>query len=232
MKKLVSLLLAVSICLSMVFMLTGCFGGKNAWQSYLGAKGWNVSKANAPIVKNNGTVGAVSDGYSFNGALSIQGRGNGEFIEASAIHKESHISATDGVTDEQYDDYLLIDYMMTYSSKKNTLYVEVVNYYYHTTSSGTEADGSPKWLDGYYYVSQAGGECFINMTFDMAGYFANGELTEEDITKEGEFDTEGIRNKMGITAGTPYTERNTNWDTQAFASILRSVNDFADLIDA
>ncbi len=232
MKKLVSLLLTVCICLLLVFALVGCAGEKNAWQSYLGAKGWNVSKTEAPVERNVGIVGANSDGYSFKGGLSIQGRGNGEFIEASAIHKESHISATDGVTDTKYDDYLLIDYMMSFNSKKNTLYVNVANYYYYTTSVGVEVDGDPDWRDGYYYNSDGYGSSFIDMTFDMSGYFANGELTVEDISREGEFDAEAIRNKTGIAGDVPYTERNAAWDTQALESIIRSVNDFAALIDA
>ena len=45
MKKIISLILVVCMALSLVAVLVGCGGSaKNAWQEYLGAKGWSVPK--------------------------------------------------------------------------------------------------------------------------------------------------------------------------------------------
>lgn len=227
MKKLVSMLLAVCMCFSIAFVFTSCLGGKNAWQEYLGAKGWSVSKTEALVEKTEGRVGALSDGYSLTGGLDVKGRGNGESIYAVMKHRESHLKATDGVTD--YDDYRYIDYSVSYNAKSNKIYVDVVLYSYFTTSVG-EKNGEPDWKDGFAYLNSGTGS-FLTLTLDMSSYFKNGKLTAADITENSGFNTDFSRNYTGLVGDTAYTERNAQWETQTMDAIMGSINETLALID-
>ena len=230
MKKIISLILVVCMALSLAAVLTGCGGGaKNAWQEYLGAKGWSVPAYQNEVENNNGTVAANKDGYSLTGRLEVKGRGNGESFVATMKDKMSHAKATDGVTDEKYDDIRYINYIATYGAKSNTLYVEVSAYHYYTILLG-EQNGFIEGEDGFAFAGT--GTC-LTLKFDMKGYFANGELTAEDITENSDFDMSLLtRNYTGIsTQGPVYTERNTEWKAQAMDNIIDSINETLGIID-
>lgn len=228
MKKTVSLILVICMCLSLAAVLTSCVGGKNAWQEYLGAKGWDVRSTDAQVKNESGTVGAVKDGYSLTGGLEVKGRGNGDVIVAYMKDRLSHVKAVDGVTDEKYDDIRYIDYRAYYHAKDNYLYVEVSTYQYYTTSVG-EKNGEPDWKDGLAFAGTGTG---VTLRIDMASYFENGVVTADDITESTDFDVSLMtRNYTGLVGDTKYTERNTNWKTQAMDGIIASINETLKLID-
>ncbi len=226
MKKIVSLLLAVCMCLSLAFTLTGCFGGsKNAWQEYLGL-GARVTNSGIQLETKEGTVGAFNDGYSLTGILNIEGAGEGS-LSATMKDRRSHREAVDGISGTS-DDMKYLDYRVVYNKKTNVLYVEVDTYQYYTQSY-ERTPGNIDWMDGFGFMS---GVC-LTLKFDMAGYFENGEVTTGDVTENSDFDMECLgRNYNGVIATAPvYTERNTNWKSQAMDAIIASINETLDLID-
>ena len=226
MKRLISLLLAVCMALSLVIMLAGCGGGNNAWQEYLGAKGWNVPAYENEVETIDGIIGLNKDGYSLKGTLGVRGRGYGETFTANMLDKMSHAQATDGVTDDKYDDMRYITYLATYGAKNNTLYVEVSSYHYYTILK-EDLNGMIEGEDGFGFS----GTC-LTLRFDMSNYFVNGELTAEDITENSDFDMSLIaRNSTGIAGDTKYTDRNTEWDSQALDNIIHSINETVKIIE-
>ena len=218
MKRFISLLLAVCMCISLAVMLTGC-GAKNAWQEYLSA----VVYKKEEIKKQEGTVGANSDGYLLKGTLEVMGDGSGQLIKISTMRdQKSHKEAVDGIS--EYDDYRFIEYMVSYNMKSNILYVEVSTYQYYTLSVNNKTD----WKDGFGFTSS--GTC-ITLKFDMAGYFENGELTADDITENSGFNMDILTTDYKGITDSKYTDRNTKWEEQTMDAILESINETVNLID-
>ena len=229
MKKIISLILVVCMALSLVAVLVGCGGSaKNAWQEYLGAKGWSVPASGNIIETSEGSVGLNSNGYSLTGRLEVKGRGYGESFTATMKDKLSHTQAVDGVAGENDDDIRYIDYMLSYNSKNNTIYVEVSTYHYY--SNLKEENGFIEGMDGFAF---AGTGICLTLKIDLNNYFENGELTTEDITSNSDFDmTLLTRNYTGLSTQNPvYTERNTEWKSQAINNILSSIKGTLGLID-
>lgn len=220
MKKLVSLLLAVCMCISFAVTLTGC-GAKNAWQEYLG----NVVFKSDEIKMEEGAVGANKDGYLLKGTLEVAGDGSSQSITANMRDQSSHEKATDGISN--YDDYRYIEYQVFYNFKSNTLSVEVGTYQYYTLSF-KDKNGKTDWKDGFGFTGT--GTC-LTLRFDMTGYFENGELTADDITENSDFNMDILTTDYKGIAESKYTERNTEWKSQTMNGIISSINETVKLID-
>lgn len=221
MKKLVSILLSVCMCISLAVTLTGC-GAKNTWQEYLG----NVVYKSDEIKLEEGAVGANKDGYLLKGSIEVKGDGSGQAITARMRDQSSHEEAVDGISD--YDDYRYIEYYVHYNAKENTMYAEISTYQYYTLSFEKKS-GETDWKDGFGFTGS--GTC-LTLKFDMTGYFENGELTADDITDNSGFNMDILSTDYkGVALESKYTERNTEWKSQAMDGIISSINETVKLID-
>ena len=227
MKKIVSFGLVFCLCLSLLVSLASCFGGgdKNEWQEYLGAKGWNSS--GKQLESKTGTVGGNKDGYQLTGLLRVNGRGYGETLYADMLEKSSNRDATDGIGEN--DEYRYVDFSVSYSSDNNTLYLEVTGYMYLTESLGN--DNNLDWKDGIRFMDSS--KFRLEAEFDMTAYFENGTLTLEDASITKDFDLSNVSDDFKGLTGLEdvYSQRNPQWKSQAWNSILNSVNKTLELID-
>lgn len=227
MKRVVSLMLVVCLCLSLAFTLTSCFGGgeKNAWQEYLLAKGWNSTYQ---LESETGTVAGNNNGYSLTGLLKVNGRGYGESFRAEMMEKCTKLNATDGLSEN--DEYRYIKYDLGYSCDDNVLYLNVTGYMYQTDSCGD--DLSFDWADGIRFINSE--KFSVQAEFDMSKYFENGTLALEDATITEDFEIADASDDLNGLTGLEeaYSQRNAQWKSQAWNSIIASVNKTIELMEA
>lgn len=227
MKKLLSFALILCMCFSLSFTLTGCGGEQNAYQEYLKSFSWDLN--GEELKKETGEIrnDYVSDGYSLTGYLTLKGKGYGETFNAGMTEKESK-----PIIDDNDDYYCVFSYNVNYEAKTNILEVFLSSYSYNTLAVES-TNGGYTWKDGFGFTYPDKGTG-LALSFDMSKYFEDGTLTVEDATITSDFDMSCIStNRKGIDdPDHTYTERNSEWKTEAMERLLNSVNETLALIDA
>ena len=236
MKKVLSLVLAVSMCLSLCVFLTSCMGNKNPYQEYLIKHG---SGRDYPITSESGEypMESVTSYYKINGELSVGT--DGRFYIYADETEIAPISNDEGTEDHR----TVIRVSVSYDMRDTVLAVYLKSYSYSCNSHMDDDGSGYEWTDGFAFSSATKEDSTLPLTkfeFDINKYFENGKLTAEDAIQPLKLDAsyliediEGIDMTADVigTDTAKYTERNPDWEADAISDIIDLVNDLLKEID-
>lgn len=223
MKKLISFVLAICACLSLCVMLSSCGGEKNAWQTYLkqcGNKEFDIEKTTGKEEEDR-----VSEYYNLDAKMKTT-------YEAKLYVDIKETEQVPNDFDAGVEAYRVDKNIKLYYNMRDTvLTVSVYGYTYRTEAVIDVEDEDYEWKDGYATSTLTSNTDPIKFKFDINKYFENGKLTADDALEPFVLSESNLaRNEKGLTT-TKYTERNPDWDKDALADILETVNVVLDEVD-
>ena len=221
MKKVLSLILILSTCLSLCLALVSCGGEKNPYQTFLksnGEKKYSINEGSQDdypretVLSYNRRFGEIRTGTD--AKLYVD-------VEDTTIVPKSN--------DDNTTDYRLKrSIIMHYDMRDTVLKVRVFGYAYDCNSSQKSED-SYEWTDGFYLTATRSET--LNFEFDINKYFENGKLTADDAIGEISIDISKVgSDKLGIDSK-KYTERNPEWDEKVIDDVLELVNELLGEVD-
>ncbi|MBQ8399835.1 MAG: hypothetical protein IJX08_07710 [Clostridia bacterium] len=235
MKKLLSLILIFSLCLSSCLVLSSCSSAKNPYQKYMfshGSKTHQISEETAEY-----PLSEVASYYKIFGELSFSTSATFHiYVDETEIVPQSNDNNT-----QEYKTFVKLT--MSYNARGNTLDVYVDTYSYSTNATKEEGASFYKWTDGYSFVSAKDANTTLQLKkfqFNIDNYFENGKLSAEDALQPLKLDTayltedmEGLDMSAEVigTETAKYTRRNPNWESDAIADIMVLVNKLLSEVD-
>lgn len=219
MKKIVSVLL-VLCTLSLCLLLSAC-GGKNSYQTFIKEntnKEFEIKKADGESLKNE-----VTDYYNLEGKISI------------SYKCVMYADVVETTRDAKNQDQKIVDLTVLYDMREEYIEVVVEKYTYSSQPVIEGTNTYYTWKDGYTFETpkNSDGAMLTRFKFDINKYFESGKLTVEDAQEAMALDATGIKSDLSWpTTDSKYTSRNTDWEADALADIMETVNEVLAQIDA
>ena len=222
MKKIVSLLLALLTCFLLCATLSSC-GKKNAYQTFIKE---NFDKE-FKIEKIEGTPkrDIVTDYYKLNGDLNVTTKG----VMSAYVQEFTRVAEDDNECEIDVQLYV------RYDMRETVVEVIVESYSYSCEPIYDSKKEYYDWKDGVSFKTpkNSDGAILTRFKFDINTYFENGKLTVADAEEAMALDKSGIVKDLSWpTTDAPYTSRNTDWEAEALAHIMDTVNATLAEIDA
>lgn len=231
MKKTLSILLALSICLTLGLTLIGCTPGggvDNPYANFLVS--YNQNSHTEYFEEKTGAYSNdyVNDNTVTKGSINIYGTKGAK--NSFGVYGYSVSETFKNESGPNDDVNVFMDMVIYYRANSNTLTVTINRFAYNTWSyERPNYTVKYDWKDGFEFNPPSDGtgtKDILILEYDISKYFANNELVSADATVKQDFDMNYLTEdcKGVIDTDHTFTERNANWKDLAIKHITSRVN--------
>ena len=238
MKKLLSIVLALCICLTFGALLTGCIGGggvDNPYANFLSSYHQNSHSEDFEATTGQYVQDYVNDNTVTKGNVNFYGtKGAKNSFGVYAYSVSETFKNEPGPSD---DVHAFMDFVILYRADSNTLTVKINRFVYSTWSYEKESSHQKyDWKDGFAFnppYDGTGSKDILILEYDVSKYFANDGFVPADASTKQDFDMNYLTedHKGVIDTEHTFTERNANWKDLAIKHITSRVNATLNAVD-
>lgn len=222
MKKFLTSIIALCLCLAISLLAVGC-GGGNPYKTFV--KKWGTHSADIEVKTGSINKDYVIDRYSLTG--KYEGYHTGTFAV-----RMNEVTVETGESGSYDDTSISMDFSIHYSQSKDeiTVYLDRYNFFEGSTTLEKANISGFKYefndgvtLDGQSAQDQAELTEKNRFVFDANKYFDDNKLSLEDATETITLDSKDLITSQ-TTSVTTWIENHKTWSDDMLADLLDAVN--------